>query len=235
VIANGDAMSVPAQITKYLSRPAESRLGVNDPVLPKQSAKKGSETFGMCERLIAAGELNPLTSKRAFEPGYKLASEDPAEDLNGQEKRVSAPDPLFTIWRKPARWNNTVQMRMEQQVLPPRMQDGEKTDTGPEVFGVRSNLQHRLRHASEQKIVKETVVVSAEWVELVWQRKDDMEVSHFQQVLLPCHQPAFARLRLTLGAVPVAAGVIRDGRVIAAGTDIDVTAQCHRATPFHGT
>ena len=50
-----------------------------------------------------------------------------------------------------------------------------------------------------------------EWVQRMRQSKDDMEVGHGEQVLLTPREPALARLGLTLRAVPVAAGVIRDG------------------------
>jgi hypothetical protein len=62
-----------------------------------------------------------------------------------------------------------------------------------------------------------------------------MEVRQLQQFLLPRREPAFACLCLTLGAVPITTGVVRDGRVIAVGTEINVAAERHSAATFHGT
>src|SRR5687768_8877772 len=53
-----------------------------------------------------------------------------------------------------------------------------------------------------------------------------MEVVGGQQLSFPCCEPAFARLRLALRAVPVSATVVGDGRLVATpGTGIDMTAQ----------
>ena len=38
------------------------------------------------------------------------------------------------------------------------------------------------------------------------QSEHDMKIIHFQQFFLPCREPAFSCLRLTLGAVPIATG-----------------------------
>ena len=46
--------------------------------------------------------------------------------------------------------------------------------------------------------------------------EDEMKVANRQQFLLALLKPTVARSGLTLGAVPVAAGVIRDGLVPAA-------------------
>ena len=46
--------------------------------------------------------------------------------------------------------------------------------------------------------------------------EDDMKVAGGQQFPLACGKPAFARLALTLGAVPVSAGIIGEGLMAAA-------------------
>ena len=56
--------------------------------------------------------------------------------------------------------------------------------------------------------------------------EDQMEVGHGEQVLLAPREPALARLCLTLRAVPVAAGVIRDGLMSAAHARIAMTTEC---------
>ena len=66
------------------------------------------------------------------------------------------------------------------------------------------------------------------------QRKDDVEVRHGQQFGRARCQPFCARVPLALGAVPVAAGVERDGLMAAADALIAMTAQCRGAAADDG-
>jgi hypothetical protein len=59
----------------------------------------------------------------------------------------------------------------------------------------------------------------------MWDAEDEMIVADGQQFLLPLPKPLVARSGLTLGAVPVAAGVIRDGLVAAVYARITMTAE----------
>lgn len=56
------------------------------------------------------------------------------------------------------------------------------------------------------------------------QSEDHMKVRHAEQPLFLRGEPALARLRLALRAVPVSTGIIGDGRVPAPRTIIDMTA-----------
>ena len=64
--------------------------------------------------------------------------------------------------------------------------------------------------------------------------EDYVEVRHAEQFFLSRGEPALARLRLALGAVAVAAAVIRDGLVAAAWTIIDMSAQSRSAALSDG-
>jgi hypothetical protein len=59
----------------------------------------------------------------------------------------------------------------------------------------------------------------------MWNAEDEMIVADGQQFLLPLPKPLVARSGLTLGAVPVAAGVIRDSLVPAVYARIAMTAE----------
>ena len=56
--------------------------------------------------------------------------------------------------------------------------------------------------------------------------EDHMEVARREQLLLTRRDPAFPSPGLTLRAVAIAAGVVGDGAMPAAGTFIEVAAQC---------
>jgi hypothetical protein len=66
--------------------------------------------------------------------------------------------------------------------------------------------------------------------------EDDMEVCRWQDFLFASGQPTLACLRLALGAVPVATGIVRDGRLVTTlQTGVEVAAQGCRAAVLDGT
>jgi hypothetical protein len=60
-----------------------------------------------------------------------------------------------------------------------------------------------------------------------------MDVARREKFSLTRGNPSFPGTRLTLGAVPVAAGVVRDGAMSAASTFIKMAAECGGATPHN--
>src|SRR5215469_8723892 len=61
-----------------------------------------------------------------------------------------------------------------------------------------------------------------------------MKVTRGEELLLTRSDPAFPSTRLTLGAVPIPAGVVGDGAMAAASAFIDMTAQCGGTTARNG-
>jgi hypothetical protein len=61
------------------------------------------------------------------------------------------------------------------------------------------------------------------------QRENDVKIRNGEHFLLTGSEPSLARLRLTLRAMPITAGVIRDGLMAALRTGIEMAAQCRRA------
>lgn len=86
-----------------------------------------------------------------------------------------------------------------------------KADSSSQAFGVGRDLQHRLRAGLEQQVVNQLGISVAERIDFMWQRKDHLEVGHAEQFFLSRGEPAFTRLCLALGAVPIPTGVIGDG------------------------
>ena len=71
------------------------------------------------------------------------------------------------IGRETARRHDTVNMGMQEQVLPPGVQDGDHSDLGPEVLGIGCDFQQRLRGGREQQIVKQARVLHSQDIQLV--------------------------------------------------------------------
>ena len=107
------------------------------------------------------------------------------------------------IRREPARGNDAVNVGMQEQVLSPGVQDADHADLGSQVFRIGCDLQQGLCAGGEQQIVKQTRVLQGQHIEFVRHGEHDMEVAGGQEFALAGRQPALARLRLTLGAVPI--------------------------------
>jgi hypothetical protein len=61
-----------------------------------------------------------------------------------------------------------------------------------------------------------------------------MKVTHRQQFVLPGGEPPLSRRRLTLGAVPIPTGVVRDSLVAAPRTPVTMSTQRSGATTYEG-
>jgi len=96
------------------------------------------------------------------------------------------------------------------------VKDAEKTDLGAEILGSGGNFDQCVSAAAEQQTVDHFFVLQGQRGQLMGEREDDMSIGCSEQLRASRVQPAIARLALTLWAVPVAAGIIRDGAMAAA-------------------
>ena len=114
MIADGDTVSVPAEVAQHLASAAESWLGINDPVLPEQRAEKSQKQLGLFERRVGRRELQFLVAERPLEAAHELATKHLAEDLHGQEEPVLGMHPAGTIRGQTAGRDDTVNEGMQQ-------------------------------------------------------------------------------------------------------------------------
>ena len=85
------------------------------------------------------------------------------------------------------------------------MQDAQKTDLCPQMRRIGRNLKECGCAGLEQQAIEHFRIVLAKWVQLMWQREYHMEVRHAEHFLFAGGEPALARLRLALWAMPIAA------------------------------
>ncbi len=115
------------------------------------------------------------------------------------------------------------------EVLSPGMKHAQQADVGSQVLRVACDFEQRGGTGTEEQIVEQLFILQHECRELMRQSKDEVEVGHGQQLGRARSQPSVASVPLTLGAVPVAAGVIGDGLVSAAGATVAMSAERRRA------
>jgi len=98
MVGDGDAVGVAGQVLENVFRSAERRLGIDDPILHEELSQETPEAFRCCEFLKRAMELELALEQKLLEFRGDLATEDAAQNTNGQKEREEA-----TIHREPSR------------------------------------------------------------------------------------------------------------------------------------
>ena len=93
---------------------------------------------GVC--LVQVGnfavKVQVLVEKGTLEGLKKEAAKETRENTDGKKESVRGRDPLGPIGRDPTRRYDAMEVGMEEEVLPPSVENGKKADFGTEVFGV---------------------------------------------------------------------------------------------------
>ena len=143
--------------------------------------------------------------------------------MDRQKVSAAGGDPTFAVGGETAAGNDAVQVRMEVQVLPPTMQDGEETEFQTEAFG--RDDEQSLGGGAEENAVDDLLVVEGQRGDLLGEGEDHVEVLDGQQFGAAVLKPLLARDALALGAMAVAAGAIANVSELAVVAPFDSTAQ----------
>ncbi len=234
VIGDGHAVGIAAEITENMFWAPKGRLAIDHPVLPEQWAEECSECFGFCQKLEIPVEAQLALREGLPESGDKLATEDSPQHLDGKKEAVARGDPALVIGRETTGRNDTMQMGMMLEFLTPGMEHAEEADFGAQMAGITGDFEQRFGTGAEQEIVDDLLVLQGQRGELPRKREDDMDVGDRQEFATPRLQPTVASGGLTLGTVPIPAGIVRDGTIPAAGTLIPMPAQGGGAAALDG-
>ena len=110
-----------------------------------------------------------------------------------------------------------------------------KPISAPRCLRIGGDLQQCRGAGAEQEIVNDLLVLQRQPREFMRKREDHMEVADGQQFFAALRQPVVAGVGLALRTMPVAAGVVRDGRAVAApGTTVQMSAERRRAAVLDG-
>src|SRR4051794_23553390 len=90
--------------------------------------------------------------------------------------------------------------------------------SAPRCFGSAATSSNVFELAENRSSLQQGWVGPNQCIQLMRQRKHDVKITDVQQLLFSRFEPVLACLCLALGAVPIPAGVIRDGLVPATGT-----------------
>ena len=107
-------------------------------------------------------------------------------------------------------------------------------DTGTQVFWVCGKGEQGLGGRREQETVEHRLVLVGDLADRRGQGKDHVVVLDRQEVCLTRFEPAPGGTGLTLGAMPVTAGVVGDLGMLAGLTLQHMTAECRTAALLDG-
>ena len=127
-----------------------------------------------------------------------------------------------------------MQMGMMIEFLTPGMEHAEEADFGAEMAGIARHFEQRFGTGPEQEIVDDLLVLQGQRGEPTRKGEDDMDVGGGQEFAAPRLQPTVASGGLTLGTVPIPAGIVGVGTIPAAETPITVPAQSSGTTALDG-
>ena len=103
-------------------------------------------------------------------------------------------------------------------------------DARAEMLGIDGDREQCLGGGAEQQVVDDRLVLISDRGEFGRQREDDVEIANRQQIGLAGGEPVPRRRALTLRAMAVATGVVRDAAVAALLATLDMAAERGRAS-----
>src|SRR5271169_3037854 len=147
-------MSVAGQILENLLGTAKGRLHKGDPFDPPCLLAQGFERG----RLRESGHLAMKLQSAGLECFPQINQEQipkaAAQNLDREkERRFLASNPAKAVGTDAAAGNDTMQMRMQMQILSPCVQHSKKADICPQALSVGRDGEQRLRCRAEQETV----------------------------------------------------------------------------------
>src|SRR6266566_5125184 len=169
-------------------------------------------------------------SKRCVE----LAAKDATEHRDGKKEIVAWFDPAGVIGGQSTGWHQAMDMRVGRELLTPGMQNAAEADFRTEVLGIAGHFEKSFRTGAKQEIVEDFLVLQDQGGQRTRKRENHMDVTRGEKLLATRCEPAVASSCLALWTVPIAAGVVGDGAMSAAGAFIEMSAERGGATPRNG-
>src|ERR1041385_6807674 len=125
-----------------------------------------------------------------------------------------------------------MQMRMVDQILAPRVENGEETDFGAEMLGIGGDKPQRLCSDMEENDVHDSLILEGDGGNLCRHCKNHVKRRDAEKLRLTILNPLGACQRLTLWTVAIAARVVGVAKMTAPITHLNVTAESSRAAPL---
>ena len=135
------------------------------------------------ERPQLSVELKLALRQSRSQKGEQLASEQAAEDLDGEEELPSAGIQRDPSRAKPAGRNQAMKMGVLLQVLSPGVKHGQKTDAGSQMSRIGRDLQQGLGHGTKQESIETAWILPGQRCEFLGHGKHHVTVRDGEQFL----------------------------------------------------
>lgn len=116
-------------------------------------------------------------------------------------------------------------MQVLRERLAPGVEDRRDPDDATEVPRVSAEGEQRVGRRAKQERIDHPRIALGEWVEVVRQCEDDVEVRNGEEIGATRSQPSFLGQRLAFRAMAIATGVIGDPRGAAVVTRLPMPAE----------
>ena len=224
-VGDSDAMGVAAEIGEDLCRPAEGRLGVDDPLDPPQPGQVSDENDRVGQISEIAEEMELAGLEGLPQVLQEQSPEQSRQDPHGQKYSVRKPTLLAANPRQVSTWHDAVDVPKMAQILAPGVQHADHADLSAQMLGIGGSHPQSFGRGLEQDRIDRRLVMESDLGDLRRHGEDHVEVWDRQQLGLTLGQPLGASQSLTFGTMAVAAGIIGLAHKAAVGAVFDVTAQ----------
>src|SRR5215472_17938127 len=136
----------------------------------------GGEDLGLSEKLQLSLEAELAVLEGLLECVDELATKNFPQHLFGEKVIFPRANPTGAIRGEPAGGRDTMNMRMNFELLAPGVQHTEEADFRPEVFRIARHFAKSFRTDTKQKIVEDLLVLQDQWCQVTGQGKHDMGV-----------------------------------------------------------
>ena len=144
MIRDGDAMGVAGQVIEDLLRVSKWRLAINHPLVFPTFFQKPTERVGVRKALRLTFQLEFRFPIRLFETVKEEFAKSPGKDSDGKKEILSGSDPFLAVLGKPTARDHAMEMRVEEKILSPSVQNGGKPDLRSQVFGIGGDREKSL-------------------------------------------------------------------------------------------
>ena len=144
VVADGNPVGISPEILENPLWTTERRFAVHNPLFMIELVAEGVECFRFFEVTDSPVEHQSALFEAMFEKVKELAFEQCRHDAYGKEKALPRGYPSASIRRKPTPGDNTVDVGMIHEVLPPGVQNTDGPYFSAEMFRVVGKFHERL-------------------------------------------------------------------------------------------
>ena len=127
-VRDGHSMRVPGQVLQDLSGSTKGTLRVDKPISPVERFQVGVERHWVRQALKLSHQLQLAPGVGPLESLEELSSVNPSQNPYWKEKAMAARHPSTPVGRETASRNHAMNMRVQLEVLTPRVQHGSYPD-----------------------------------------------------------------------------------------------------------